>query len=77
MGARFERLAEQAMRFLRAIKKRYQIWRSQDGYCAICGEFLDENFHIDHVKAYAKGGKTHFPNLQAVCPKCNLSKGDR
>lgn len=33
------------------------------------------NFHADHVLAYVNGGKTVTKNGQALCQKCNLTKG--
>lgn len=63
------------MRFLRSIRHRYWIWKAQNGFCAICHEPLGNRFHIDHVKAWARGGKTVRENLQATCAPCNLRKG--
>lgn len=45
--------------------------------CEICGEQLDQSFHADHVKAHVKGGWTVTQNGQALCAKCNQSKGAR
>jgi 5-methylcytosine-specific restriction endonuclease McrA len=36
---------------------------------------LEKDFHADHIKPYSKRGLTTLKNGQAVCPKCNLSKG--
>ena len=38
---------------------------------------LKEGFHADHVVAYSKKGKTILKNGQALCPKCNLKKGNK
>jgi 5-methylcytosine-specific restriction endonuclease McrA len=45
--------------------------------CKICGRRLDDDFHADHVKAFSKGGKTTLNNGQALCPECNLKKGNK
>ena len=45
--------------------------------CQICGKNLKEGFHADHVVAYSKKGKTILKNGQAICPKCNLKKGNK
>lgn len=45
------------------------------GNCAICRKKLMSNFHADHILAYANGGKTVTKNGQALCQKCNLTKG--
>lgn len=63
------------MRFLRSIRKRYWIWKSQNGFCSICNEPLGNDFEIDHVKAFARGGETVRENLQAVHIGCNRKKG--
>ncbi|MGH6770170.1 MAG: HNH endonuclease [Xanthobacteraceae bacterium] len=33
--------------------------------------------HVDHILAFAKGGRTVLENLQTLCEACNLGKGDR
>ena len=32
------------------------------------------NWHADHIKPYAQGGKTIVSNCRASCPECNLSR---
>lgn len=44
--------------------------------CRQCGKPLTE-FHADHRHPYSKGGKTLVNNGQALCPTCNLRKGNR
>ena len=46
-----------------------------DGKCAICGKELLSGFHVDHIIPFSKKGETELCNLQALCPKCNLTKG--
>ncbi|WP_083861434.1 HNH endonuclease [Microvirga lotononidis] len=43
--------------------------------CSICGAPLPKRFHADHVRPHSKGGETILQNGQALCPKCNTSKG--
>ena len=46
--------------------------------CAECGTDLRiSGHHIDHILAFSKGGLTVEENLQALCSRCNLSKGNR
>jgi 5-methylcytosine-specific restriction endonuclease McrA len=73
------RFAKRSVRLLKSKGQRYLIWLSQDGHCAMCGTFVDcdESYHIDHMKAWSKGGATELYNLQLLCPSCNLRKGAR
>jgi hypothetical protein len=58
-------------------------WRAaileQYGYrCARCATDLRlVTSHIDHIKAFSKGGATVRENLQPLCGPCNLAKGNR
>ncbi len=47
------------------------------GKCQFCGRVLSSDFHADHIRPYSKGGRTITLNGQALCPKCNLSKGNK
>jgi hypothetical protein len=47
------------------------------GSCKICKTKLTNDFHADHVIAFTNGGKTITKNGQALCKKCNLSKGKK
>lgn len=47
-----------------------------DGKCERCGAPIDMSFHADHKVPFSKGGPTIRSNAQALCPKCNLEKGD-
>jgi 5-methylcytosine-specific restriction endonuclease McrA len=62
-------------RTLRSNRQRYQIWKSQDGLCAICNLPLGSDYEIDHRKAVKNGGLTAYHNLQATHPSCNRKKG--
>lgn len=58
-------------------KMRFSIY-ARDGYrCCRCG--ISQKYaalEIDHIIPIAKGGKTMFDNLQTLCHKCNVEKGD-
>ena len=41
--------------------------------CAVCAS--KEQIEIDHIIPLAKGGRHSIGNLQALCAKCNRSKG--
>lgn len=44
--------------------------------CSICGCDLPKDWHADHIRPVSKGGHTWLANGQALCPTCNLKKGD-
>lgn len=45
--------------------------------CRLCGVTLTgDNIHFDHIKPWSKGGETVAKNLQVLCAKHNLAKGD-
>jgi superfamily II DNA or RNA helicase len=46
------------------------------GRCQSCGNHLRGEFHADHIWPFSKGGKTITANGQALCPRCNLTKGN-
>ncbi|NER96676.1 MAG: HNH endonuclease [Symploca sp. SIO1B1] len=37
----------------------------------------DTTPNADHIVPFAHGGLTTWENLQLLCPRCNLSKGDK
>ena len=59
-------------------KMRFSIYE-RDGYrCRKCG--ISDRYaqlEIDHIIPLAKGGKTTYDNLQTLCHRCNVEKGDR
>lgn len=57
-------------------RERFALYLAADGKCEICGAPLDQSFHADHITPYSKGGETSISNGQALCPECNLKKGD-
>ena len=56
-------------------KMRFAIY-ARDGYrCKICGRKRDD-LEVDHIWPIAKGGKSKKDNLQTLCHRCNVRKGD-
>lgn len=47
------------------------------GHCENCGIPIDNTFHADHVVPWSRGGETTLSNGQALCPPCNLKKGNK
>jgi len=52
-----------------------EIVSSQNGLCGGCRLPLGGSFHIDHRVPLSRGGTGDRSNLQAMHPRCNLSKG--
>ncbi|MZF88236.1 DEAD/DEAH box helicase family protein [Streptomyces sp. SID5643] len=53
------------------------LFLASGGKCGACGSPLLPGWHADHKQAWTHGGPTDVVNGQALCPACNLSKGDR
>jgi superfamily II DNA or RNA helicase len=48
-----------------------------EGHCEECEATLDpKEWHADHIFPHSKGGLTDVLNGRALCPNCNLKKGD-
>ena len=58
-------------------RERIALYLAQGGYCAKCGIELTSSWHADHIEPWSRGGETDVINGQALCPTCNLKKGDR
>ena len=56
--------------------ERVALYLAADGHCAECGTPLEPGWHGDHVTPYSAGGPTDVINGQALCPTCNLKKGN-
>lgn len=58
-------------------KMRFSIY-ARDGYrCRKCGVSNQHaQLEIDHIIPIAKGGKSTYDNLQTLCHRCNVLKGD-
>lgn len=61
-------------------KLRYQVLKRDNFKCCACGASPAKDssveLHIDHIIPWSKGGETTLENLQTLCSKCNLGKGD-
>ncbi|MFF4779394.1 DEAD/DEAH box helicase family protein [Microtetraspora fusca] len=58
-------------------RERVALFLAADGRCEECGTDLQPGWHGDHVHPHSKGGPTDVINGQALCPACNLKKGNR
>ncbi len=64
-------------RYLRSKYWRNLLFESADGRCVRCGQPLDMGWHADHVTPYSVAQSTDPFDMQALCPKCNINKGNR
>lgn len=58
---------------------RYQVLE-RDRICRSCGRGPGQDgaqLHVDHIVPYSLGGLTVLDNLQVLCNRCNLGKGNR
>lgn len=58
---------------------RHRIMAHDHYTCQMCGKYMPDEvgLHVDHIIPVSKGGKTVESNLQVLCSKCNLRKGNR
>lgn len=57
-------------------KERTALYLIAGGRCGQCGTELQPGWHADHIVPWSKDGETDVINGQALCPTCNLRKGD-
>jgi hypothetical protein len=59
---------------------RFLIMRRDNFRCCNCGRSPAMEpgviLHVDHSKAWSKGGPTTYENLQTLCSVCNIGKSD-
>lgn len=53
------------------------VYQMFGGACGVCGEFIEGDFHVDHVLPLARGGLHGYVNVQPAHPLCNVRKGCR
>ncbi len=59
-------------------KMRFSIYERDGHRCCNCGRSgRYEDLEIDHIIPISKGGKSTYDNLQTLCHKCNVEKGNK
>lgn len=62
------------------LRLRFKVLQRDHFTCCSCGRSPATNLglvlHIDHIKAWSKGGETIIENLQTLCLECNQGKTD-
>lgn len=53
-----------------------ELYIAARGRCQNCDEPLGDGWHADHHTPWSKGGPTSISNGRALCPTCNLKKGN-
>lgn len=58
---------------------RYRVLERDDGRCVLCGASAADGarLHVDHIQPWSGGGPSVMGNLQTLCERCNLGKGNR
>jgi len=54
-----------------------KLLKKQNFKCAISGESIKKEFHIDHIIPLCKEGKNTISNIQLLIPQENLKKGSK
>lgn len=67
-----EAIQEEAMMLNDSIRRK--VFERDGKICVICGS--TEKLCIDHILPVSRGGFTKMENLQVLCEKCNLRKGN-
>lgn len=57
----------------RAVQR--EVWQRDGGKCVECD--TKAKLCFDHIVPFSKGGSNAVRNLQLLCERCNLSKGNR
>ena len=70
-------MAKDSDRFLRDPGLRAILYYSADGMCQKCNNPLPDDWHADHIIPWSVTQRTNVFEMQALCPACNLRKGDK
>lgn len=72
-NAQLTRIARQREQFVEKIDA-VTVYEMHGGRCGICSEFIDGEFHVDHIHPLSRGGLHAYINVQPAHPRCNRRK---
>nr|WP_284507468.1 HNH endonuclease [Caballeronia sp. AZ7_KS35] len=52
-----------------------EVWQRDGGRCVECS--TREKLCFDHIVPFSRGGSNTVRNIQLLCERCNLTKGNR
>ena len=62
------------------VRVRFEVLKRDNFKCCSCGaspaKDVSVELHKDHIIPWSKGGHTIYENLQTLCSKCNIGKGN-
>ncbi|RLB49922.1 MAG: HNH endonuclease [Deltaproteobacteria bacterium] len=62
------------------LRLRFRVLQRDRFTCRSCGsspaKSMGVELHVDHIDPWSKGGETVIGNLQTLCDRCNLGKGN-
>jgi HNH endonuclease len=64
-------------RTLRSKRQRALLWFAAHGRCQLCGSALDDHWESDHTTPWHLTHRTNLHEQQAVCQRCNRTKGGK
>jgi hypothetical protein len=74
---KFETIYKHKTKRLPSERLKVQVLMRDGNKCRLCGITLTgDNIHFDHIKPWSKSGETVLENLQILCVKHNLAKGN-
>lgn len=74
----FEEPKQQRARVKYTVKDKEPYYKAQKGRCNGCNRSVPiDLMHLDHIRAFAKGGSEKPSNFQLLCGTCNGKKGTK
>jgi 5-methylcytosine-specific restriction endonuclease McrA len=74
----FDEPKQQRVRQKYTVKDKQPYYKAQNGKCNGCKRSVPiDLMHLDHIRAFAKGGSEKPSNFQLLCGTCNGKKGTK